>query len=115
MNSPMRSRFFPFSLHSSHMAWMSSLRSSYGGSILRKGISTDESRAPSMIGALEPTRIVTPRSLPGASALGIALMQCMQRTQLLSSMARFFPSQPMHLEGHFPTMSLAMSRLAPLA
>ena len=48
-----------------------------------KGTSTDESSAPCMMGALEPIRITAPRSLPGRSALGITLMQCMQCTHSL--------------------------------
>jgi len=92
MNSPMRSRFLPCSDQSSHMAPSSSFRSSYGGFISTNGTSTEARRAPSTMGAFAPTRIAAPRSVPGESAFGMALMQCMHLTQFSSSTTSLSPS-----------------------
>ena len=54
---------------------------------------------PCMIGALEPSRMTAPFSLPGRSALGITLMQCMQRTHSRLLMVSFRPSQSMQRVG----------------
>ena len=56
-----------------------------------KGTMTVESRAPCRMGALPPIRRVAPFSFPWRRALGIRLMQCMQRVQSASSMERVFP------------------------
>ncbi len=72
------------------------------------GTITEESCAPWTMGALAPRRIVAPVSVPGRSALGIALMQCMHFTQLLSSISSSLPSHSMHLVGQFPQTSRSM-------
>ncbi len=51
------------------------------------------------MGAFEPIRIAAPRSLPGRKALGITLMQCMQRTHSALLMVSLLPSHSMQLRG----------------
>src|SRR5512143_3718487 len=113
--SPMRSLASPCSSQNSQMLRMSSLNSSYGGSIFMNGVRTEESSAPCTIGAFAPRSIVAPLSLPGLRAFGMTFMQCMQRLQLLLSMESLLPSQDMQPVGHLATTSLAMSTLPPLA
>ena len=105
ISSPMRSRLVPYSSQKSQMRWISSLIVSNSSSAGTKGISTEESSAPCRMGALAPTRITAPFSLPGRSALGMALMQCMQRTQSRLLMLSCLPSQSMHLLGQLPQTS----------
>ncbi len=73
------------------------------------GTSTDESMAPATIGALPPIRMQAPRSLPGRSAFGITLMQCMHFAQSPLSISSVSPSQSMHFDGQRPQTSAAMS------
>jgi hypothetical protein len=52
-----------------------------------KGTTTVPIRSPIFRVRLPPTRMVAPRSLPGARAPVMTLMQCMQRTQSLLSIS----------------------------
>ena len=63
-----------------------------------KGTITVPIRSPIFSVRLPPTRIVTPLSLPGASAPVITLMQCMQRTQSRLSISSAFWSSSLTLE-----------------
>ena len=76
------------------------------------GTNTEDNRAPCTIGAFEPISSVAPRSLPGLSALGITLMQCMQRTHSLLLIVSFSPSQSMQRVGQRSQTSFWMSRPA---
>ena len=98
ISSPTRSRFLPYSSQNSQMRLISSFMVSSSSSAGTKGISTEESSAPCMMGALEPIRSTAPRSLPGRSALGITLMQCMQRTHSRFSMVSLL-AVPVHALG----------------